>query len=253
MKTTVFFLILICSCYTMKAQGYLGKRNYLSVEALHPATAIPDLKISYGILFHRFYALDFQARLFYARKDLYTWYTVRFINFKNGHNEYKAGQANIYGTGFRFSFRNFGKASYKAAPVGWYISYAAELMPLFVKSSITLESSDGSFSKEGNFNSHSNQDVFSARATIVSALITGGKCIRLNTSIFIDMGIEMGARYYFLNEEKWSRVENPLYFIESPFMNRINSWYMYKDRRVNSVNGKAELIYEPFIKIGYVF
>lgn len=249
MKKLYLLALLIANSFSASAQGYLGKNAYVSADIIHPFLGPLDIRLNGGILFKRFYALDLQFNHISRNIDVYSNYRYIFAG-QGMSNEYYAGKLRMSGNGVRLAFRSFTRPGYKAAPIGWYINYAIDYMQLSFKGDITTEKPQGT--TYNDFSVNRQITPMDARMTLYSFLISPGKTIRLSTFVYLDIGIDLGLRLYKDKANVWTGTEDR-YTYEALFTNKINTLYQNKNHGGNLNAFIPETIYEPVIKIGYIF
>jgi hypothetical protein len=252
MRIRLIILIALLLSKAGYAQGYLGYKQYVSMEILHPACGIKDFQVSYGLLFNRFYAIDMQLSYTPVNMDLYS----RFIYIKNNAlalDEYHMGKVRVDGIGAKLGFRTFKKASYKAAPIGWYMNYAIKYIYGALHNEVVSKSGEGFDPVTGSFIVNSSPFKLQRGISIYSFLVTPGKTMRLFGAYFLDLGLDIGLRVYGMDDKQWTLGSQKIYNIEPLFKNNINRWYQYKEEHESLSNLKSEFIYEPFLKVGYLF
>lgn len=252
MKLILSCIFILMASFCAMSQGYLSKKRYVSTETLHPIAEATNINISAATLFNRFYAFELQLGYHLQHFKLYNYYQISLPGFVNGRNEYLMGKVKCEGMSTRLTFRNFKMASIKAAPVGWYTNYSIEFMRLNFKGPLETQNATG-YNSYGNFNINKGQIQFDQSISFYSFRIAAGKSILLNSKFFIDLGIEVGIRSYQLDDSKWKYQEHGIYPIDPLFQNKINRYYLYRDNKEYVKNNYLDLIYEPIIKIGYLF
>lgn len=252
-KIILLFILFSLFSKGLHSQGYLGSKFYTTIELLHPITGNIDIQVAGGMPINRFYALELQLQFRSESSNILGAYPV-----KNGYptqyfQEYIVGKARLNGVGARLTFRNFKKASLKAAPIGWYINYSLAFWRGSIIDSV-LYKSDLHYDRSlSSFIESSNSVPLNTSFSTISFIFTPGKSFKISRSFFIDMGIDVGIRIYQITNDDWKFTSTLLYPENSFFKNNINSRYMYKRTKLGFYSGRAELIYEPQIKLGILF
>ncbi len=246
----LFFNLLIGE---VRAQGYLGSNLYGTVEVLHPLIGVPALQLGLGIPFKRFYSLELQLN--YQSQQINIMNNLAYVNAQNYYasEEYYAGKVRLKGTGVRISIKNFKKASAKAAPVGWYMSYSFEFWKGNIDSKLNIKS-------DGKYDGSTGQFVYKVTplpfiATIKSAafMLTPGRSFMFSKRFFLDIALDIGFRSTISDDLYMTKGDGRFYTEKYIFENRINEKYLWRFNWGVFESGITKAVYEPIVKIGYLF
>lgn len=238
MKYLPYLIVLtLLGSKSVSAQGYLGKKNYLSTDVYADATQ-QVVNIDYMYNYKRNKGLLLGYKGYFGKEVMYedfqynatvsaiaNWYNYNFrfdlrdtigVCYRNMHSF-------EIGYGHQFQFINL------ALPVGYYLVYSFEYSLGTLDEEVTV------FNFDPNGNSYLSTERKNNRLNAFALKLTYGRGFCLRNNIIIDPQLETGFRYFTMDRKPTYRI------------------YPQSTMFLRGSDSNLELIFLPKLKIGYIF